>query len=589
MDADAELHPLAQAQIQAHQVLAPQIAEEQRAHVVDLLETFERDIAPLIAPHARAVLDNPSLPAEWRPLFEQLADPPHFGLSVVIGFALGSTIGPVLSAAFQPEVEAIAQQSWKLTPTRVLTPDVLAAAALKGVTATGNAPPIPAGLADEALLSGITAERFATMVETAGQSIGLAEALLLFRRGDIDLAGITRILQYSDMNPRFYDEALKLQYGPPTAGEAITGRLKGHIDDAQAQALMRHAGIDPEDTSTGPIPTYDWLLASAGRPFTPHEVYQAIHRGYTGPITPEQALKQSDINETYAPLLPFFQYNYPSLFVIERALKAGTVTPERAAVILRYEGYEAIDIASVIQAAQSTATTTTHELSLAQITRLLQQNLITEADAIARIERHKFDAGTAQLVIELAQTQRVEQLQAATVRSIGTRYVAHKIPLVDVQTLLTRAGVPTAAQADLVALWDVERTANVHVPSPAAIVGAGRRQELTPAEVKVRLNQLGIADADLAIFVADGWPPGKALEGQAAAHAVVAGLTTWPAASGGPTVAPKRLTVTQISGLYTLGTIGKAEATTDLETLGYSATQAAELITTFTPHNPPIP
>ncbi len=584
-----DVHPLAQAQIDAHDALAPKIAAEHKQHIVDLLENFESDIAPLIAPFAQQLIDDPTIPDRVRQLLAPLAAPQHFGESIIIGIAIGSILSPVLGAAFQPEVQGIANLSWSANRSRPLTPDLLAAMALKGVSVRGNTQLGDGSLTDEAGLSGISGERFAAMTQAAGQSLGLAESLLLERRNEWVNATIDEALAYSNMNPKFYASAKNLRYVPPPAGEIISARVKNHIGDAQAQTLLRHFGIDPADTAGGPISNYDWMLLAAGRPLGLEQMFSVMHRGGATMTDVEDTLRQSDINDHWAKFLPYLQYHYPPLFQVERAVKAGSMQPARAKVILGYEGYEAQDIDAVIAAAQTTATTTVHEASVSQILRMLEANLINEQEALQRIENHKLDPATAQLIIDLAAELRKETLLNATIRKVGTLYVAHRLSQVDAQAALNTAGVPVAAQHDLFFQWDIQRTATSHVPTPAMVVAAGRRQEIPPSEVKLRLNQLGIANADLAIFVADGWPPTKSLEAQAAAAAVFNNLATWPPILTGGAPPPKRLTVVQISQLYSAGTIGKAEATADLVTLGYSATTAAQLVSTFPAHVPPVP
>lgn len=569
-----DLPPLAQAQVAAHDHLAARPQEEQQAHIVGLLERFEADVAPLIAPYARKMLDEHDLPAELRPIVEMAANPQHFGESVVIGIFIGSILSPLIGAVVQPELQDTENKAWALNQTRPLSADVLAEAVLKGVLTAPEAQP-------HARAVGYSDDFFGVLVNAAGQSIGLEQALLLLRRGEITPAHFKEIIQYSNINPKFYDDPIKLEYLPPSVGEVLTGYLKGKLDQTTAETYLGYAGIDPTKH-------FDWLAASTGRPLTWHEVYTARHRGYAGTITPEESLVESDIHPRYQEVIPFLQYNYPPLFQLMRLLHAGTITPQRAKTILEYEGYEPQDADSIIATGGSTATTA-KELTASQVVRMYGTKLIDKPTATARLTAAKYPPADIDLLLQFADDERHERVLNATINKIGTLYVAHRINLTNATAALNNAGVPVAAQHDLFNLWDIQRTATSHVPSVAQVIAAGRRQEITPAEVKLRLNQLGIADADLAIFVADGWPPTKSLEAQAAAAAVVNNLTTWPAAVTGGAPSPKKLTVVQISNEYTGGIIGRAEAVADLQLLGYSATTANQLVQTFTPHVPPIP
>ncbi len=578
-----ELHPLAQAQIQAHDALAPTIAAEQKAHLVDVLEHFESDIAPLIAPFVQQVVNDPATPDHVRALLSPLTAPQHFGESIIVGIAVGSILSPVLTAIFDPVLIELAKHPWELAvggPSIKplggvpLTPDLLAAATLKGVLTETDGARI-------ASQSGTSADSFHTMFETAGQSLGLAEALLLERRGQFVNITLEDVLRYSNMNPKFYASAANLKYIPPSVGEVLTGWLKEKLPpNLDPATMIGHAGIDPAH--------FGWLSQSAGRPLTWLEMFRAHHRGYPGTITPEQSLAESDIHPRYKEVIPYLQYNYPPLFQLIRLLHAGTITPTRAATILKYEGYEKVDIDAII-AAPATGSGTVKELSQAQIVQSYENQLLDHPTALTRLEALKYSAGDATALLDLADEKRKTALLTATVNMVGHRFVAYKLGKADATHLLNTAGIPQAAQFDLFKLWAIERDANVHVPTVASIVGAGRRALLTPLQVQTRLTQLGVALDDMAIFVADGWPPTHAAEARAAAHAVTSGATVWPSSGipSGPT--GRTLTVTQIGKLYTAGTIGNAEATADLVALGYSAAQAAELLTTFPPHVPPVP
>lgn len=572
MDEPAELHPLAQAAIDAHETLAPKLAEAKKQHVTDVLHQLEADLAPLIGPIVQRVLDSPDASAELKELLAEAGTPAHQFGSLVVGFAIGAVIGPALGAALDPEIEGIRKAAWEKNPSRVVSPDVAAAGVLKGVfdEATG------AGLA---AFSGYNQVQFDHLVQAAGQSIGLAEALLLFRRGQIDAARLRAIVQYSNINPKFYDLPVLLQYGPPPAGEVIAGYLKGHRTPAQAAEGLAHAGIDPVNL--------EWMRASAGRPYGIEQALHLLNRQEIDEARVRQVVAQSDINTDYTDDILKLRHYFPPPRSIVPMLRGHAIDEGQARQLLGYYGVGEPWATAFVKEAQHTSSTTVKELSSSQVTRMYEARLIDRPTANARLTALNYSPADATLLLDFADDARHEQLLQATIRKVGTLYVAHRLSLTDAGAALNQAGVPIAAQHDLFHLWDIQRTATSHVPTPSMVVGAGRRQEITPAEVKLRLNQLGIANADLAIFVADGYPPTHLLEAQAAAHAVVAGLAAWPAASGGPVVAPKRLTVVQIAQLYTAGTIGTAEAHTDLMTLGYTSATATQLISTFTP--PKVP
>jgi pyruvate/2-oxoglutarate dehydrogenase complex dihydrolipoamide acyltransferase (E2) component len=112
-------------------------------------------------------------------------------------------------------------------------------------------------------------------------------------------------------------------------------------------------------------------------------------------------------------------------------------------------------------------------------------------------------------------------LQNAAVSKIRAEYVAGVITQAEATVALGAALVPTAAHADLFVFWDVERSVTIHKVTPAQVVGAYRRGVITAADCKARLLAEGVQAGNLAIVVADGYPPTHPAAAQAAATAVV--------------------------------------------------------------------
>lgn len=509
-----ELHPFAQAAIDADAVIAPKRQAENTAHVVGLLDKFEADIAPLIAPIIQRLLDDPSTPDHLLPLLGMAANPEHFGESIIIGIAIGTILSPVLGAAIAPEVQVIANNAWKINDTQPLTPDLLAAATIKGVAPNFDK-------VSEAAFSGVNAERFGIMTETAGQSIGTEEALLLLRRGQISEAEFERIIRYSNVRNDFIPDIKLLQYAPPSVGEVIAGALKHHLDDTTAQTYMSDAGIDPKVN-------YAWMKAAAGRPPGIEQIIHLWNLQTSGVLATgvdeafvDAAVEQSDINDHYLPAVKMLRHYFPPPRSIVPMLRSGGINEAQARQLLTAYGVGEPWATAFITEAHTTKASTAKELSVAQVSRLLGGGFINEGEAQTRLAATGHPADQVTLLLDLANGAAEEKLQTALLSKIRALYVAHKIDKPHATTSLTEGKIPAAAQTQAFAIWDIERTATVHHPTVANVVGAYRRKVITPLETKTRLAQLGVDPADMLIEVAVGWPVTHAAEGLTAAQAVV--------------------------------------------------------------------
>lgn len=485
---------LQNALVGAHAKVAGAVNEHKRAHVAATLEQFEADLAPLIQAHVQSVLDNPATPDHLKDLLAETGAPEHFSGSLLIGVAVGAIIGPVLGSALEPFVQGIANESWKINPSRPLSPDLLAAATLKGVTVAG-------GNANEALLSGIDHHRFLTMVDTAGNALGYDQALLLERRGQLAPETLLSTLQYSNVNPRFYDAARHLIYDSPGVGAVLAGRVKNRLDDTHARKLYEEAGGNPAN--------YEWELLTGGRPLGMETMADLVNRGQATPAELDQAAAQSDLSLDAQKFVPFLREYWPPVRSIIPMLRAGAADE---ATVRRY--WTAAGVPTALQdiyvkEAAHTTTNGVKELSQSQVIAEYEAMIIDAPAATARIAALGYSAQDAATLVRLADAKKEHARRDAVVRMIGTRYVAHKITIQEAQTLMGEVPVDATRQAELVHLWNIERQIPTHQPTAAQIVGAYRRKEIDAAETKHRLLTIGVAQGDLKIFVADGWPPTK--------------------------------------------------------------------------------
>lgn len=547
----------------AHDKLAAKIDQRKTDHLSGILERFEADYAPALAPLLADAAANPDVPAPLRELLGSLLAPEHFSSSILLGIALGSVISPVLQAATAPFIQQLANAIWPTSPVYPLSPDLLAASVIKGIMDEPTA-------AGQALQSGTNAEHFHTMVMTAGQSFGVAEALLLLRRGQIDDAEFRRIVRYSNTRDDFIPDILKLRYAPPPPGEVISGALKAHLSDAEAQTKLGEAGIDPAN--------FGWMKDTAGRPYSMTEALQLWNRGLIDEARVRQVIAQSDINPNYTNDILHLRVYLPPARSVIPLLRSGAITDARARELLVDHGLSQQDADAYITNAHHTKASTGKELTASQVVRMYGDRFIDRGQAQTRLAAASFPPDQITLLLDFADHARAEKLMNALISKVGTLYVAHKIDRSAASTTLNQGPVPAAVQADLFHIWDLERTASVHHPTAAQVVGAYRRQILTPLATRTRLLTLGVTAADLPIVVADGFPPTTAhAEILALVAAVVDGATTFPApgAAKGKT---RDLSRADLVNLFHLHQLTEAQLHARLMALGYDSTEADQIV-----------
>lgn len=461
-------------------------------HLTQAAEAIERDLGPRLGPLVAHWIDDPAVPDVFKEIIGPLIEPTHLGDSILIGIALGAAISPVLQAGLQPAVQILANQAWQKLPTLPLSPDLAAASVLKGVLTEG------AGAA-QAIQSGFAGDTFATMVETAGQSIGLAEALLLWRRGQITDAHLTEIIQYSNLNPKFYDDVRALKYTPPSTGAALEGVVKSHLDPATAKQIMAHNGTDPSN--------YDWMVASTGTAPGVQQVLHLRNRGEATDADVADTIAQSNLNPRFAPLVEKLGEYWPPVRTVVALLRQGAIDDTRATQLLKAQGVQPADITAYIAGAHHTRAATIKQLSAAQIARSYEDQLLTAADAHARLMALGYPAADAQLYLDLADHARIAGFVRGAVNRVRGRYVAYKIDAAAAQADLARLGLAPAAVQSYMTVWGEDRAANVGVLSVAQIQGAYHRGIIDLPHFITRMKDYGHSGVDIKILAAAAWPP----------------------------------------------------------------------------------
>lgn len=486
-----------------HETIAGAINGRKTDHLATILDRFEAELSPVLATFYAEHAGNAQLPDEVRALLGKITDPEHFTESLLIGVAVGATIYPILGSLIAPTTQDIGNEVWSHNPTVPLSVSQVATALLKGVK-------VPGGADHEASLTGVNGDRLATLVELSGNAIGPGQALVLLNQNLISVDQFNEVLRYSDMNPKFYDMALDLRYAPLSAGEIVTAVLKSHIDHESGRALFGFAGMNPNQ--------FDIAVASAGRPPGVEQVIQLWNHGLATEAEVDQVVAQSDINPAFTDLVKQTRIYFVPPRSVVPMLRAGAITDAEADQKLAEHGVQPADRAAFIAEAHhsSASAQTIKEATASQIQRAYEEELITQADARARLAALRYSSTAIDLLIELADNTRIDRERNLAVSAMRSKYVAHGIDRPTVQANLATIGLPPAAVTQLLTLWALERDANVHKLTPAGIMKAYRMELVTPADVKARFTALGIPDADFVVHIADAFPLKELEEASAA-------------------------------------------------------------------------
>lgn len=491
--AGGKLHDtVAAAYVRAREAMRPHDLKHADARLTGWLDAFEEEMRAAVTPLLQSALASESTPPEVRDAIAGVVGTEHAtGVSLLFA-VVGALFYPLVSAAMAAPAASLQQGSFHNNPSIALSPAEVALGMIRHTL--GNRDPYL-----EASYSGLDRDRLNILALNTGDSPAVGDLLLLYRRKQIDHARLVHGLQQSRVRDEWVDDIVNLRFAPPSAGEVITGALKGHLGDTDARERLAEAGINPDN--------FDWLRATAGRPPGIEQVLHLRNRKQATDQDVVDVVRQSDINDRFLPLIEHLGEYHPPVRSIMAMLRAGAIDDTKATELFKNQGVLDTDIPGYLREAHHGRTQSVKQLSQSQLVRMYVDGLIDHAAATGRLVALGYQTADADLLLALADDTRHERYVNALITQMHSRYVAHKATDADVHNALSAAGVAPGTITELLRLWQLARGATVHAPTVAQVVHAYRATYISAASCKRLLLAAGVTADDIGITVAAGFPP----------------------------------------------------------------------------------
>lgn len=415
---------------------------------------------------------------------------------------LWGIMSQVLQALTDPYLTELQQASRETHAIEVLSPAELAAAVVRGILDTDTAH-------SEARKSGLDAERLDQLVRLA-ENVPPPEALIeLYRRGLIGQeadgaggVGLLPALTQAGMRPEWALAYSQLAVQNPTWNDALDALLEGQIDEATARHWYTIAGGNPD--------AFEWLFNARGTAPTPDMLGTMANRGiipWTGGGADVVSFHQGFLegpwrNKWEAPMRQLMVY-LPPPRTVTALLRAGTITPQRALQLFEAEGLSPEDAAAYVADAAPHHSQAAHELTRAEIVDLYGTHVLTEAQAHDALVKLGYDAPTADVLLRGADVKRTISNTTAAITKVRALFVGRKIAAADAAATLKQLGIADQQASQLVALWDIERTANVKTLSEAQVVAAFKKNIITQDEATAELLGQGYSRFDVWVLLSN--------------------------------------------------------------------------------------
>ena len=454
--------------------------------------------------------------------------------------AISTVAGGVAAAVSQATINT-ANAKYHGVP---LSPAVLATAIIRNVLgdSSGGAgkapanypPPLYSGVdghsaTDEAALSGLDGNRFASLVAATGMSYGVIDALRMLNRnanlwalnaqnpagtfpvyaGGNDLGptyGIgaqefAEVVAHSDIRPEYIPDLLKLARNSISPADAVEMVVKQIIDENTGQNLYAAAGGIPEQFAT--------LVAAAGDSLGPEKLVDLLAHGSINFGQAERALGMSRVN-------PIFYYayldqatggpgpvhnKYLAPYEVGEAVSSGHVDAATGLNWLLDEGYNEAQAGAFINSKATTVVAKVKQDTTAEVLKMAGSKLWTTQQATTELGNLGYTAAAITVLLAQAESQSIIAAHNAAVSRVRASYLVRQISDAQAVVALQSLGVPQAAITDFVADWHVELTTPTHHLAEGTVGKLLKEGFLTPAEAQAKWVAMGYSANDAALLL----------------------------------------------------------------------------------------
>lgn len=406
----------------------------------------------------------------------------------------------IINALMSPTLELVAQKINADNPVVDLTPADLAQLVVRNYRSRSSA-------AAEAARSGIDGDKFADMVHIAGDAPAPGDLAVALRRGLIPLAGsgvdatsFEQGIREGRLGDKWTKMMQELSVQWPTPTDALDALLEGQISQADAEALYRKLGGDPQ--------FFTMLFNTRGNAPTPSEALDLANRGIipwngTGPsvVSYEQAFLEGPWrNKWLKPFEALGEY-LPPPRTVTAMVSAGSLSPEQGTQLLLKQGLSKELAAAYISDALNTQNQADKELTAGQLLDMYEVGLISTEHVTPLLSALGYSQESIDLLLAYRDVRRAVTAVNTAVARIHSLYTTYKIDGNTARNSLASLGVPGTQVNDIVAVWDIERAANVKVLTASEIADAWKYTIITEDEALSELQALGYTPRDAWIYL----------------------------------------------------------------------------------------
>lgn len=341
--------------------------------------------------------------------------------------------------------------------------------------------------------NGLTEAQFQTLIDNTGEPLGLMELLEARRRDFIDDERLTRGIIQSRVRNEWVDVAKAIAFSPMSTADAVNAVVQNHLSQAQASVIASQNGLEPG--------AFDILVQTAGEPLSRTEMEELYNRGQVTEDQVKQALNESRLKPKYTDLA--FQLHTKLLPIrnLAEAVQFGVMSLPDAVAEAMKGGYSQSDATTLVQSASARKLQEYRHGIVTSAESLYVDNAMSLSDAMSVAKDAGFDDAEATAIFQGAEYKRQARMLNTAVSAIRAKYIMRHVDKPTASNLLDSAGIVSDHRDELLAIWDIEQSANVATLTEAQIVKALKEGAVDVPTATTLLEEKGYSDFSISILL----------------------------------------------------------------------------------------
>ncbi len=309
--------------VQARLRLGPHQAGIAQKILTDFTNHVSDEVRGVMSPLWQAIADSPDTSGWVRELAHRLGNERGQAWAWIGGSATGAAMGSGIITLLTNELQPVIGSLIAANPHIPFSPDTAAAVVSRGLGERRT-------YQRDAAQAGMDETRFTLLTQLTATSLGVAEILQLYARGDIDRRLAQTYFQRAGWDGHHAGEALRLARTHISLQDGAQMANRSIVSTEELRELARLGGYDPDDAAR-----YEQL---AGEPLPVQDALTALRRGIIDEARARRAWVQGPVRNEWFPTALELQYAPMSTVDAADAVNQGHLSLAQGRQVAEWNG-----------------------------------------------------------------------------------------------------------------------------------------------------------------------------------------------------------------------------------------------------------